>query len=150
MRIVAIIRADNSIYPAYRGDLEIVQKLRGGRPERMVLLDARRSRNPKYHRLVFAMAKCTLDNMSGPWAQMYERDPNGTSLRFIKAVMHEIGIVDIMPNLDGTFRTEAQSIAFENMDEDEFQPVGNAIAEVCARTINVPVDVFRKNYLEYM
>lgn len=150
MKIVAIIRADNTIAPAYTSDIEIVQKIRGSKTEKMVLLEHRRSRNPKHHRLVHAMAKCTLDNMSGPWAQMYERDPSGAPHRFIKAVMHEIGIVEVLPNLDGTMRTETQSIAFENMDEDEFQPVSNAIAEVCAKTIGVTVDEFCRNYPRYL
>lgn len=150
MKLVAVILPDNTMKPAYKSDLETVQKLRGAKAEKMVLLETRNARNPKHHKLVFGMAKCTLDNMPGPWGEMYQRDPAGAPYRFIKAVMHEIGIVNVMPNLDGTVRTETQSIAFENMDEDEFEPVSNAIAEVCAKTLNVPVDEFQKNYQAYL
>ena len=147
MKLALIKRPDNSLYPCYRSDLEAVQRVKDGR---IVLVDFRNPRNAKHHKLIFALAKCTLDNMSGAWNELYLRNPNGAPYLFIKALVMEIGETEIEPNLDGTFRTVPKSISFESMSEDEFQPVSDALFTVCARTLNIDVETLRKNYLEYL
>lgn len=147
MKLALIKRPDNSLYPCYRSDLEAVQRVKDGR---IVLVDFRNPRNAKHHKLVFAMAKCTLDNMSGPWNELYLQNPNGAPYLFIKALMLEIGEVELMPNMDGTFRTEPKHINFESMSEDEFQPVSDALFTVCARTLDIDVEALKRNYLEYL
>lgn len=151
MKLALIKRPDNSLYPCYRSDLEAVQRVKDGR---IVLVDFRNPRNAKHHKLIFALSRCTLDNMNEQehpaWCELYRRNPNGAPYLFIKALVMEIGETEIEPNLDGTFRTVPKSISFELMSEDEFQPVSDALFTVCARTLNIDVDTLRKNYLEYL
>lgn len=147
MKLIAIKTPDNHLVPAYNSDLDHISKIKDGK---MLLMAYWTPRNPKHHRLIFAMAKCALDNMSGPWNEMYMRDKNNTPYKFIKAIEMEIGLTDDYMNLDGTVRQEPKSIAFENMSEEDFEPISDAVSEVCARVINVPINVFRKNYLQYL
>jgi len=146
MRINLVKRHDGTFIPAYNSDAEKCAKMKPA----TYAMSWKRERNPRHHALVFGMARCTLENMSGPWNSAYMRDRNGTPYEFLKAIMIEIGQVDISMKLDGTPRPMVKSLAFEQMSEDEFQPISDAISEKCAEVLGVEVDEFRKNYQEYL
>jgi hypothetical protein len=146
MRINLVKRPDGSFLPAYNSDKEQCDKMKPA----VYAFDWSRARNPKHHALVFAMARCTLDNMEGPWNRAYMADRNGTPYEFIKAVMIEIGQINISMKLDGTPRTMEKSLKWESMSEEEFQPISDAIAAKCAEVLGVDVVDFNRNYKEYL
>lgn len=134
--------------PAYGEDQKVVAKYGDGQ---IVRVDIHKPRNPEHHRLVFALAKLTLENMpeTNKWSLIYKENPHTTPYLFIKAIMLDMGLVDIYLNLDGTVRKQPKAINFEDMDEDEFQHVSNAMFETCAKVLNVSVDDLHKNYMEF-
>lgn len=151
-RIVALIRADNTLKPAYRGDLEIVQKFRRGKEERMVLADLITGHNPAFHRLIFAIARCCLDNMPEGtfWSEVYRRNPGRAPYLFIKALELEIGLVDEIYMIDGTVKMVPASIAYHNLSDEEKQPIVDRACEICAGLIGTTTDEFCRNYPRYL
>jgi hypothetical protein len=134
--------------PAYAEDQKVINKYGDGQ---VIRADIHKPRNPGHHRLVFALAKLTLENMphDNKWSSVYRDSPQTAPYLFIKAMMLDMGIVDIYLNLDGTVRRQPKAINFEDMDEDEFQPVSQGMFEICAKILNVSVDDLHKNYGEY-
>jgi len=109
-------------------------------------VEIRKPRNPKHHGLVFAMIRCLKANLPEKW----ERLEHSTEYDLLKAIMLDIGQVEIKLKLDGGVYYVPKSIAFENMDEDEFQPISDAISKLCAKILEVELDEFEKNYMEYL
>ena len=134
--------SDNTLTPLYRSDIEIIDKLKIGDK---VFCTIKKARNYNHHKLIFAIAKCILANL--PEGHYLE---NQQPYDIIKAVMLDAGIVDFKMNIDGTPRIEPKSIAFENMNEDEFQPVSDAMFQVGAMLLEVEEIEFRKNVGDYL
>jgi hypothetical protein len=146
MRINLVKRPDGSFIPAYNSDKEKCDKMKPA----TYAFSWQRERNPKHHALVFAMARCTLENMEGAWNRAYMNDKNNTPYEFLKAIMIEIGQVEVSMRLDGTPRPMVKSLKWEQMNETEFQPISDAIAEKCAEVLGVDIDDFNRNYKEYL
>ena len=147
MKFICVKRPDNTLAPVYNSDLEIVSKLKDGQ---QILLDFRKSRNPKHHKLVFAKAKCCLENIDGPWGHLYMMDKNNAPYKFIKALMFDIGLTDDLLTVDGDIVQIPMSIAWENMSEDEFQPISRMLSEKCAEFLKITVEEFDRNYQNYL
>lgn len=128
--------------PVYASDIEYMQHCKATEP---LLLKITKPRNPKHHKLIFALAKCILDNL--PEGHFLT---NQMPYDIIKAIMLDAGIVDYKLNLNGTTRMEPKSISWENMDEDEFAPVSNKIFEIGARILGIEKHELEKRYEDYL
>lgn len=104
-------------------------------------LTYKEARSPQYHRLVFGIANAVVDNA-----------PEGSYWRgklpehFIKAVMLTIGCVDEVMDMNGEVHLIPKSIAFENMGDDEFRPIGDAVVREGARILNVEEHELLENF----
>lgn len=65
---------------------------------------------------------------------------------FIKAVMLTIGCADPVMDMNGEVHMIPRSIAFENMSDDEFRPIGDAVIREGSRILNVPQHVLLENF----
>ena len=128
--------------PVYNSDFDFMKTCKYKKP---VLCSSRKSRNPRHHKLVYAIAKCVLANLpeGSQWALQQPYD-------LIKAVHIEEGLVEWKLNLDGTVRAEAKSISFESMSEKEFQPVSDAMFKWGARILKIEQAELEKNYMDYL
>jgi len=95
-----------ALVPQTDREREMVSKLKEG--ER-VMVSVQRARYPEHHRLVFAV----LSRLAKATGRTTE-----TILLHLKA---ETGYVDLVQLPDGRILGNPQSIAFENMGQDEFQ-----------------------------
>lgn len=137
----------NVYIPCYQRDREIFEKKKSNIVNRC---DIRQSRNSDHHRLIFGLAHLCLENMSIDtfWNKYYMRSQYHAEKNFIKAVMRDCGIFDIVPNLDGTFRKEIKSISFTNMDEFEFQVVSDAMFKIASELLGHNLEWLKENYEE--
>ena len=90
------------------------------------------ARNPKFHRMVFAVAQMVTDNAP---EGSYWRGKDGYS--FIKAVELTYGFTDEMMDCNGEVHLIPRSIAFENMDEAEFKKIFDPLITEAARVLGV-------------
>lgn len=104
-------------------------------------LTYKEARSPQYHRLVFGIANAVVDSA-----------PEGSYWRgklpehFVKAVMLTIGCVDEVMDMNGEVHLIPKSIAFENMGDDEFRPIGDAVVREGARILNVEEHELLENF----
>jgi len=114
--------------------------------------EVRQPRNPDHHALVFALARCTLENLpeGNEWSKLYIRNPHTAPYAFIKAMMLEIGEYDERMDIHGEVYRTPKSIAFESMDEMAFEPISEAMFKICAHMLKIPVDMLCKNYKDYL
>jgi hypothetical protein len=132
----------DAFFPVYGSDYDFMKKCRYGKE---VLCGTKKARNPRHHKLIFAIAKCILANLPED-----HRWQGQTPYDLIKAIMISERIVDYKLNLDGSLRAEAKSISFESMDEEQFEPVSKAMFEMGAKMLHIEVDELQKNYLDYL
>lgn len=88
------------------------------------------ARNPKFHRLVFAVTTAVIDNAPED-SYWHGKD----AYHFIKAVELKAGMVDEIVDLNGEVHLIPKSIAFENMSEDEFKKLFDALVTEAARIL---------------
>lgn len=133
--------------PCDKRDREIFEKKKPNIANRC---DIREPRNLDHHRLIFGLAHLCLENMSelSFWNKYYMKNQYIAEKNFIKAVMNEHGIYDIVPNMDGSFRKDVKSISFGNMDEFEFQMVSDAMFEITSTILGLDPDWLKENYEE--
>jgi hypothetical protein len=128
--------------PVNPSDINLVNQIKDGE---QFLISIKKNRNPKHHKLIFGIAKCILSNL--PEGHFLE---NQMPYDIIKAIMLDAGIVEYKLNLNGTTRAEPKSISFENMNEEEFEPVSNVIFEVGAKILGIEKHELEVNYLDYL
>jgi hypothetical protein len=132
----------NCFYPVYGSDRDMLGKCNYDDP---VLCSTRKVRNPRHHKLIFAIAKCVIANL--PDENLWSK---ATPYFLIKSIMFAEGIVDEYTNLDGTKRLEAKHINFATMDEDEFQKVSDAVFKWGAKLLEIDEQNLRVNYFDYL
>jgi hypothetical protein len=119
----------------------IVKKWKTGRT---YALNYKEARNPKHHRLIFGLANLAVKSSdeNSYWN-------NKSSRAFIKAVQltYDIG-VKFSSDLNGEIHKQAESLSFENMDEDEFGLVSDAVFKEVARVLKIDEEYLRRNYEE--
>lgn len=141
-RITKYDIGQDALFPMYNSDREFVKKTES---DKEILCSSHQARNPRHHKLIFAIAKCVIDNLPDDHflakASAYE---------FIKACMIAEGIVDTYYNLDGTVRFEPKSVSFQSMDREEFEKVSDAIFKHGAILLDAKEDHLRENYSNYL
>ena len=138
MKKVFLIKgSDGNLYPTDEESEKIINKWKVGAEYG---LEYKLSRNSQFHRMIFAIANMTVENApeDSPW--------NGKpSIMLIKAVMLDNGFCEPQLKLDGTINMVAKSIAFDQMDQDEFDKLYNPLVKECARILNISENEVRRN-----
>lgn len=132
----------DAFFPIYKSDIAVLQKCKYGKE---ILCYNKKPRNGKHHKLVFAMAKCVIDN--SPEESIVSRM---TPYDLIKELEYENGIIEMRMRLDGEVYYVPKSISYESMNEDEFESVSMLLSETCAQLLNVGVEEFSQNYINYL
>jgi len=113
-------------------DFESAEKLRKLKVGQGVRVTFTRSRNIKFHRKYFSLLNLAFDSWEPP-----EILHNGNQIKtpfkkFREMVTIMAGYYDIVHDLmnPGSFRYEAKSISFANMDEEEFEGLYSSTIDV--------------------
>lgn len=90
-----------------------------------VWIEVRKARNPRFHRMYFALLNLTFENQ--------ERYTSFEHFR--KAVQIAAGHVEELITLDGEVLLQPKSIAFDQLDDLQFQVVFSETMKVCAKLL---------------
>ena len=111
---------------------ELINKLTVGKG---VKVEVVRARNPKFHRLLFALLKLAFD-LWEPEVKQYKGEIVQKEFkRFWKDIIILSGHYTTTINIRGEVRLEAKSISFANMDETEFSEVYKSVLDVVWRKV---------------
>ena len=136
-KLFLIKGSDGILHPVDQESEKIIQKWKTGAEYG---LEYKLSRNSKFHRMIFAIANMTVENApeESPW--------NGKpAIMLIKAVELDNGFAEPQLKLNGEINMIAKSIAFDNMDQDEFDKLYNPLVKECARILDISEDEVRRN-----
>jgi hypothetical protein len=131
MSKIFITKTSNGLLPADEVSEKVYLKWKNGAS---YSLEYNKARNPKFHRMVFAVAQKVCDN--APEDSYW----NGKdAYHLIKAVELKIGFVDELVDFDGEVHMIPKSIAFENMEEADFKKLFDALLEEGARILGCTI-----------
>jgi hypothetical protein len=106
-------------------------------------VEVKKARNPLHHNLIFLLAQIAVEH--APEGSVWE---GKDAYAFIKAIELEAGIVDYITKLNGETHVVPRSIAFENMDEIEFNRISDLVFRTVAKILGINEEYLRKNYQE--
>lgn len=94
-----------------------------------------RARNIRFHRKFFAMLSLAFDAWEPPEVTHNGMPAVKNRDRFRKDLIVAAGYYEPVVNLKGEVRAEARSMSFDSMDEDEFEQMYSAVADVILQKI---------------
>ncbi|MEH1299385.1 DUF1367 family protein [Raoultella ornithinolytica] len=103
--------------PANETDLERLQRFKNGE---IYTAEIKLTRNPKFHRKVMAFFGFCFAYWSAENAGLGNADEATQFNRFRKDLTILAGFYDTVTNIRGEVRAEAKSLAYANMDDEEF------------------------------
>lgn len=122
-----MLRTPNGYIPADDAQAECLRRHKTGKLYRMEFKEVR---NGKFLRKFFAMLNVGFDAFE-PGGKEWKGEPVAKNFdRFRKDCTILAGFYEATYDINGGVKLEAKSIAFGNMDEDEFERVYSAVADV--------------------
>ena len=118
------IKQDGRLVPATDRDREILDKIKAGEPVKITL---KRVRNYQFHKKYFGLLSFAFD--------YWEPDGEKNFDRFRKDIAILAGFYEQSVRLDGSIRTEAKSISFGSMSEDEFEELYSKSIDVIIKYV---------------
>ncbi|OOF58313.1 DUF1367 family protein [Rodentibacter genomosp. 2] len=118
--------------PANETEAEALQKFRNGEQYE---IEIKQSRNPAFHRKVFAFFNFCFEHWSvdkTEWQYFDERKQFDT---FRKNLTVLAGYKEVTYTLDGSLRVEAQSLSYGNMEQGEFEQCYSALINAALKHV---------------
>lgn len=132
LRIQMIKMADCSLLPLDEREKEALKSLKTGEQYEIEII---RTRNPAFHRKVFAFFNFCFEHWAADkteWAFFDERKQFDT---FRKNLTVLAGYKEVSYTIDGRVRVEAQSLSYGNMDQAEFELCYSALINAALKHI---------------
>lgn len=104
--------------PAHETDLERLQRFKNGE---IYTVEIKLTRRPAFHRKMFAFFNFCFAHWSSDRTLMANADEHTQFDRFRKDLTILAGFYEQTVRLNGDIRTEAKSLAYANMEPDEFE-----------------------------
>lgn len=130
--IVVIKTQGGYLIPADDASREVVAKWKLGQGVRV---EAVKIRNYKFHKKFFAMLDIGFDAFDSPEQEYKGLPVVKNRKRFRKDCIIAAGFYDLVVDLNGAAHAEAKSISFASMDNDEFELVYSAVADVLLQKV---------------
>lgn len=124
--------AGEALVPACQDTRERLEKLHVGQ---IVRGDYKKARNSQFHRKFWVLLDHAFDCWEPGEMETKFGIPAKDPEKFRKELTILAGFYDVVHSLDGTFRLEAQSISFSNMDQDQFERVYSKVVDVILKKI---------------
>lgn len=131
-RVQVIKMAGGLLAPLDDNEAETLQGFKNGEQYEV---EIKRYRNPAFHRKVFAFFKFCFEHWAvdkTEWKYFDERKQFDT---FRKHLTVLAGFKEISYTLDGSFRVEAQSLSYGNMEQDEFEQCYSALINAALKHV---------------
>ncbi len=129
MKLEFIKQAGGLLMPADDVASEKMTKFKTGEQYQV---DIKRTRNPQFHRKMFAFFKFCFDH----WAGGHEfQDETLQREEFRKELTKLAGFYDQVFDLHGNFTIVAKSLSFANMDQEEFEQCYSALIQAAMSNI---------------
>ncbi len=138
-----IKRAGGLFCPVTDEDLEKTNKFK---TNEQYEIDIKLSRNPAFLRKVMVFFRFCFDHWNGDKVHEFCSEIEQLE-RFRKDLTILAGFYTQSIRLDGTIRTEAKSLAFASMDEEEFQECYSALINAAMKHIFHNADANTENRL---
>ncbi len=132
MELIVQKTAAGSLIPVDEEGIDFLRKIKAGNDVKAKIV---RSRNLKFHRKFFAMLDVGFNAWEPDEVLLNGEVAQKNRERFRKDCIILAGFYDLVTNLRGEVRAEARSISFANMDEEEFDAVYSAVADVLLRKV---------------
>lgn len=129
---ILLLKTPHGFVPADDESVEAMKKFKAGD---YYQLDLKEMRNAKFHRKFFAMMRVGFDHWDPPLTEHNGHPVQKNFKRFWKDVVIAAGYYDLVVNFRGEPRADANSIAFGNMSEEDFEGVYNKCADVLLQGI---------------
>lgn len=130
-------RLDGCLVPSDHLAEDALRKIKAGTD---IWAEIRIARNPKFHKLYFALISLTFQNQ--------ERYANAEHFR--KAVQMAAGHVEEIHGIDGTIYEVPRSIAWDQLDDAEFGELFPQVMKVCAQILgDLDLDLLRAEVIRY-
>jgi len=118
--------------PASDSDLERLQRFKNGET---YTAEIKLTRNPAHHRKAFAFFNFCFAHWAADRAGLEHMDEHSQFDRFRKDLTILAGFYEQTVRLNGEVRTEAQSLAFSNMDQEQFERCYSALINAAIKHV---------------
>ena len=138
---IQLLNTPIGLKPCYPDDYDEAKKLRIGQ---IYEAEIKLQRNPKFHRLFFALINTGYAYLPGDIQDHYFKSVEG----FRKSVLIAAGFTKVFYDIRrNAFLEEAESISFRNMDEAKFRDVYDRCKDVIFSLISkyVSIEDFEEN-----
>ena len=139
-----LLNTSAGLKPMYDADYEEKKKLKIGQ---VYSVEIKQHRNPRFHRLYFALISCAWEYLPEEVQQHY-----GTSEGFRKTVEVAAGNYDLLWDLElNKFVHAPKSVSFASMDETAFKDLYDKVKDVIFSIIGrwVTPEEFDKNLVNF-
>ena len=118
--------------PASDSDLERLKRFKNGET---YTAEIKLTRNPAHHRKAFAFFNFCFAHWAADRAGLEHMDEHSQFDRFRKDLTILAGFYEQTVRLNGEVRTEAQSLAFSNMDQEQFERCYSALINAAIKHV---------------
>ena len=132
MEVLLIKTPQGAFVPTDDIQLEACKRFKAGSTIRA---DISAMRNGKFHRKFFAMLDVGFDAWEPPQSEFRGLPVQKNRERFRKDCIIAAGFYEVVSNINGDVRAEAKSISFASMDDEEFERVYSAVANVLLQRV---------------
>ncbi len=132
MQIEMVKNAGGVFVPAFDHDLPRLTKFKNGE---QYTAEIKLTRNPAFHRKMFVFFNFCFAHWAADRVGLEHADETTQFERFRKDLTILAGFYEQTMRLNGEIRTEAKSLAFANMEPDEFERCYNAMINAAIKHI---------------
>ncbi|WP_104210418.1 DUF1367 family protein [Pectobacterium brasiliense] len=132
MQIEMVKNAGGVFCPAFEHDLPRLTKFKNGE---MYTAEFKLTRNPAFHRKAFAFFNFCFQHWSADRVGLESMDEATQFERFRKDLTILAGFYEQTVRLNGDIRTEAKSLAYANMEPDEFERCYSALINAAIKHV---------------
>jgi hypothetical protein len=130
---IVLMKVSNILVPHDEAAAAFIQKMKAGE---LTHADFKRLRNYKFHKKYFALLDFAFEQWEPSGELTYQGMPVAKNKeRFRKDLIILAGFYESTVNLRGEVRLEPRSMAFSQMDENEFAHMYSATVDVILRRI---------------
>lgn len=130
MQIEMVKNAGGVFVPAFDHDLPRLTKFKNGE---MYTADIKLTRNPAFHRKMFAFFKFCFAHWAAENAGYEFTDEYTQKEEFRKNLTILAGFFDVVTTIKGETKVRAKSLAYGNMEPDEFERCYNAMVNAAIK-----------------
>ncbi|MDG6894543.1 DUF1367 family protein [Volucribacter amazonae] len=125
MAIYQMIKMAGGVFaPAYEMEAESLKALANNEQYEV---EIKRSRNPAFHRKVFAFFNFCFEHWSAERTELRFQDEKAQFDTFRKHLTVLAGFRTVTYKINGEFRVEAKSLSYANMEQEEFEQCYSAL-----------------------